>query len=594
MSTGNDWLAMLEKATNYGDLQSVFARMSDASQSTDDSDAMVASIEEAIRRIELERARDQAELDEFSAGYEAFKQSQAGMIGWFKRKLPFTETRKQELSHRDSINDQAAEILADNFVIARAQMLKERIASPKLRRMGYEPGYWRNQFLSNEAVNSIGEYGTVVSDLGKELSTAKLFIEAIKLDIDAFSSAKFVSQEDQLRRIEDLKAAQRELKALVDESQEKVNLRESALATLKELLINELTGKDVDFRNANQRLGLLESLQEKQPQLAKLLEERVTNAKALVAKLLERDSLPEQREKLEHAINSLKRDWDDAERKRLRAVSELEEPSQLYHAALAEAQQAKAALNATKPLYEAYIAEQHKTSQTAAEVTSESDFELAPSSVLTEYKRLEHAANTATQTLSQRTPTFEQAKRNHDAAVSEAKAIYDKLEAKTLELKKIAQLESEIQQQLLKAKQGIESTFAEFRVAAACYLELARKIAWPDSSGASARAIQLLLDEHTGSGISTSPSLSERLTTPFSGSSFSKPSSAVESSTATTNLTEIQRYAERLERAVQAIDADCKTCLREIATLAKLRKEALQRRGQMLLDQSVLSELIFD
>ncbi len=53
------WLSLLNGATNYSELQNAFELMSVDAQSTDDSEAMIASIDEAIRRIERERARDQ-------------------------------------------------------------------------------------------------------------------------------------------------------------------------------------------------------------------------------------------------------------------------------------------------------------------------------------------------------------------------------------------------------------------------------------------------------------------------------------------------------------------------------------------------------
>ncbi len=601
LSAENDWLAMLEKATTYGDLQRVFVQMHAASQAANDGDVMVASIDEAIRRIEQERSRDQAELDGYSSDYTAFKQEQAGLIGWFKRKLPFTETRKQELSHRDAINDQTAEILADNFVIARAQMLKERIASPKMRRMGHEPAYWRKQFLNNEAVNTISEYGKVVSELGKELSTAKLFIKAVKVDIEAFSSAKFISQEDQRRSSEDLKAAQKEWQALADESQEKVSLRTAALSTLMGLLIKDLSEKDGDFRNTNHRLGLLKSLQDQQPRLAKRLEERITSCKALLAKKIEHDSLPEQREKLENTLNALKRDGEEAERKRLRTASELEAPSQLYHAALGEVERAKAALSATKPLYDAYIAEQNKNQQATAEVTSAIEFELAPSNVVAEYKRIEEGESLAMHNLRQQTPAFEQAKRSHDMAVGEVNTIRDKSQAHSLELRKIAEVESEMQQQLLKAKQSMESALPEFRVAAETYMDIARQCMWLESSQTSVRAIHELLGVFSGPSSLTSTSPSERLSrsagttfsttfsTPMAVHGTDKPSFS--GTTEKSGASELHCHCELMERALQAIEAERQEGLREVANLKNLRKEALLRRGQMLLDQNVLSDL---
>lgn len=577
MSVEKDWLAILEKATTYADLQVAFARMSVESVAANDKDAMVASIDEAIRRIEQERARDQAELDGVSSEYDSFKQEQSGVIGWFKRKLPFTETRKQELGHRDALNDQTAEILADNFIIARAQMLKERIASPKSRRMGQPPSFWRSQFQQTDSVDSIADYGRAIFDLGKELTVAEVFVDAVAADIDGFSAAKFIKKEDQLRSHEDRNEASKELKALVDESQEKSNLRNSALSNLKGLLIQELSAKDGDFNNTNQRLMLLKGLLEKQPQLAKCMEERLVTVKALVAKMIERDSLPEKREKLETAINTLKREWEEAERKRLQAVSELDGPSRLYNVALEESRQAQAAWSAAKPLYDAYLAEQNRTSQDA-EVTSEVNFEFSSSNVVTEYKRLENAAKEAAQLLSQRTPLMEQAKRVHDLAVKASKDIQDKSEALSHDLKKISNLETEIQQQLLKLKQSFESTFSAFRIAGDAYLDIARQRTWTDKSGTAIRGIGELLDSRMNSSIAASPFALERSTMPF----------------ATKGLADTQRDVERLEKVIQSIEVDRKAYLNEVSALSNLRKKALQRRGQMLLDQSVLSELDLD
>ena len=577
MSDEKDWLTMLTNATTYGDLRIVFNRMDVESQTVGDGEALVASIDEAIRRIEQERSRDQAELDGFASQYDAFKQEQSGVIGWFKRKMPFTETRKQELGHRDALNDQTAEILADNFIIARAQMLKERVALPTFRRMGQWPTYWRSQFQQADSVYSIAEYGKIVSELGKELAVAKVFVDMVAVDIDGFAAAKFIQKEDQLRSQEDSIAARKELKALIDESQEKANLRNSALSRLKWLLMEDLSAKDSDFRSVNQRLTLLKGLLEKQPLLAKSLEEHLAIAKALVAKMIERESIPEKREKIEVALHGLNREWEEAKRKRLKAFNELDGPSRLYQAAVAESQQAQAALKATKPLYDAYLAEQNRTSSNA-EVTSDSDFEISTSNVVTEYNRLENAATAAAQLLHQRTPLLEQAKRVHDLAIKESKVIQDRSDTHTMELKKIVNLEAEIQQQLLKLKQNAESTFSAFRNTADSYLDLARQVAWTENSGAGIRAIQELLDSQTKSSIASKPFSMERSIMPSD----------------TKGLVDLRRNTEVLEKAVQVIETDRKASLHEFATMSNQRREAIQRHGQMLLDQRVLSELDLD
>jgi hypothetical protein len=577
MSDEKDWLTILTNATTYGDLRIVFNRMDVDSQTVGDREAMVASIDEAIRRIEQERARDQAELDGFASQYDAFKQEQSGVIGWFKRKMPFTETRKQELAHRDALNDQTAEILADNFMIARAQMLKERVASPTSRRMGQWPTYWRSQFKQADSVYSIAEYGKIVSELGKELAVAKVFVDMVAVDIDGFSAAKFIQKEDQLRSQEDSIAARKELKALSDESQEKANLRNSALSRLKGLLMEDLSAKDSDFRSMNQRLTLLKGLLEKQPLLAKSLEEHLAIAKALVAKMIERESLPEKREKIEMTLHGLKREWEEAERKRLKASDELDGPSRLYQAAVAESQQAQASLKATKPLYDAYLAEQNRTSSNA-EVTSDSDFEISTSNVVTEYNRLENAATAAAQLLHQRTPLMEQAKRVHDLAIKESKMIQDRSDTHTMELKKIVNLEAEIQQQLFKLKQNAESTFSALRNTADSYMDVASQVTWTENSNAAIRAIQELLDSQTKSSIASKPFSMERSIMPSD----------------TKGLVELRRNTEVLEKAILVIETDRKASLHEFATMSNQRREAIQRHGQMLLDQRVLSELDLD
>lgn len=581
MSAEKDWLTLLDKATSYGDLQRAFDLMRIESQSAGNGDSMAESIDEAIRRIELERARDQAELDGFSSQYDSFKQEQSGVIGWFKRKLPFTETRKQELGHRDAVNDQSAEILADNFVIARAQMLKERVVSPTLRRMGQHPSCWRSQLLSNDSVGNIKEYGSVVHAMGQELKVAKLFVDSVSSDIEAFASAKFVNKEDQQRRNEDLIAARGELKDLVDESQDKAILRTSGLATLKRLLISELSENDIDFRDTVHRLALVKSLQEKHPKVAKLIEDRLATVKTIIATLVEIESIPTRREKVEKELSILKRDLEAAEERRSRAVCELEGPSQLFQAALSESQQAKAALNATKPLYDAYISEQNRATSNAAEVTSESDFDIlsSDSRVVSEYRKLDEVATKSAQTLSQRTQVYEQAKLAHDNAVREANAIRDKSDAQILERKKIADQESELQQQVLKATQSIESTFPELRASTASYLEDAVKITWSDSLRDSVRSIQEFFQKNSSHGISQLPF---SVGGPFANSNSTK------------GLADRKRDSEQLVNVIQALESNRKVCLYELTSLSKSRREALQRRGQMLLEHGICSELDFD
>ena len=170
MSNQSSWLEKLASTTNYRELQAVFSQMATEARDASNTSELAASIDEAIHRIEQERLRDQSQMDVSKDDYDAFKQQQSGVIGWLKRKMPFTETRKQELHHRESVNEQRAEILADNFVIARAQMLKEAILPSQSRRMGQRIQDWRQKLIQHESILGIREYGNLLSELGRELS----------------------------------------------------------------------------------------------------------------------------------------------------------------------------------------------------------------------------------------------------------------------------------------------------------------------------------------------------------------------------------------------------------------------------------------
>ncbi len=114
------WLERLNQATEYRDLQSVFAEIAADARSVTDSAQLAASIDEAIYRIQRESLRDEQELAALRGEYETFKQQHKGVIGWLKRHIPFTETRRREKHHTQTVSVQEAEVLADNLIIALA------------------------------------------------------------------------------------------------------------------------------------------------------------------------------------------------------------------------------------------------------------------------------------------------------------------------------------------------------------------------------------------------------------------------------------------------------------------------------------------
>ena len=139
MASAPDWLDRLSGATDYRQLQTVFSEIVSVARGAGEQPELAHSIDEAIRRLEEERARAEVELRDVQTQYESFKQQQSGVIGWFKRHIPFTATRRKELGHRDVVSEQQAEILADNLVIARAQMLKEQFLTAEHRQLGRRP-----------------------------------------------------------------------------------------------------------------------------------------------------------------------------------------------------------------------------------------------------------------------------------------------------------------------------------------------------------------------------------------------------------------------------------------------------------------------
>ena len=133
MTTPAPWLERLTRATDYRELQLVFTEIAAEAGRTTDPVGLARQIDEAILRIERERLHDEDELRSFEREYESFKESKSGVVGWLKRHVPFTETRRQDQEHQQAVEDQQAELLADNLVIARAQMLKESLLASDVR-----------------------------------------------------------------------------------------------------------------------------------------------------------------------------------------------------------------------------------------------------------------------------------------------------------------------------------------------------------------------------------------------------------------------------------------------------------------------------
>lgn len=255
-------LDRLNQATSYAQLQEVFSELAAQAQSSPDTE-LAHRIDEVVRRLQQERARDEQELREIQSRYESFQQQHQGVVGWFKRHIPFTETRRQEVEHRSEVADQQAEILADNLVIARAQMIKERLLPPADRKLGQRPEQWRPLIEAPQAGTDLMPLGTLLKDLASELERSGHFIRELKQDIDAFAGAEFKSEDDRRRHASDLAAARNELAVLQREVDDENALQKRGLAEVARRAAEELSRSSVPFQEDGARLKRLDAAEQR-------------------------------------------------------------------------------------------------------------------------------------------------------------------------------------------------------------------------------------------------------------------------------------------------------------------------------------------
>ncbi|HJT33964.1 MAG TPA: hypothetical protein VJ783_18100, partial [Pirellulales bacterium] len=249
MPATSDWLHLVNDALDYQALQQAFSEIAARAQTDGDDPQLAQAIDEAVRRIEQERASDERELSEIQERYASFQQENRGLTGWFKRHMPFTETRRQDRQHRTEVADQEAEILADNLVIARAQMLKERFLKPADRKLGRRPPQWQAELAMLQAVAQLPDLANAIRGLAAETAQSRDFLKQLHLEIEAFAGAAFAADDDRRRRDAELAVARQELADLQREVTQEDALKHEALGRLGRLVTDELTAGDAAFRN---------------------------------------------------------------------------------------------------------------------------------------------------------------------------------------------------------------------------------------------------------------------------------------------------------------------------------------------------------
>lgn len=357
MPTPAHWLERLTHATEYRELQTLFSEIATEARNTEDPEAVASWIDEAILRIERERHRDEDELRAFEKEYDAFKEKQSGVVGWLKRHVPFTETRRQAKEHQAALADQEAEILADNLVIARAQMLKEGLLPPRDRRLGHEPAQWRKWLAERDAVAGLLEYASTLKELGRELSGSREFVKQVGADVDAFSRSRFASDEDRRRQKNGVAAARSELAACQAEIEDEEALRTRGVTRLRELVTSELGERDRSFDRLTERVSHLRSAAERAEHLEGNLETlrtELSTARDLAERI---ESLPTRRRELSREAAKLGHEAEDTERSRLHASTNLAEHAARAQDAEDRTTRAQADAGAAKRAWEAKVAE---------------------------------------------------------------------------------------------------------------------------------------------------------------------------------------------------------------------------------------------
>ncbi len=568
MANEPQWLVSLRDATDYSQLQALFNAMELEAKHNSDPAAMAVWIDEAIRRIEMEKVRDTVELERFTEEYDAFKKEQSGALGWLKRKLPFTETRKKELGHRENVHDQTAEKLADGFTIARAEMLKERILPAESRRMGRHSKYWRDRFVEQESFAGIRNYGGLVESLGVERARAQAFVELMDSAIDGFSHAAFSEKEDRVRRDRDVAAAREEYESLLGEHREKESLRGSALKRLSTLVREELTQSDPSFRALATEADHLQRMLESAISVAGLLDQRKEVWGERIQNLALTQEIPKQRAACEDALTRLRREFDDTERSRARCITQSIELTNLHHAAKRDAGQAMQALEAAQAN--------------------------ATDGAIAGLEAMQRELQTADEALNRVAVPLADVQRQIEEETRRAESIRKKIDQQQRELDALIDQERKVTQSLSTTRDRLQQLDPEFADAARRYGESLRNIstvagstALTDLSAMAAVPIELL----TGVGNDGVASHTEVLPHTPAWSSVGSPSSSMFPSDSKREGPTLQRLLSLADSFAKQIKLDRDALERTLNQRMAAKKQALRERCVMLFSQAIAEEL---
>ncbi len=453
-----EWVERLATTVDFRQLREVYDQMAATVQTGGDSQAIVAAIDDAIRRLVQEKARDKAELEEVRTAYDGFKAEQAGFFGWIKRHVPFGATRSKELAHRSTISDQEAEILADNFVIARAQMLRERLLPENARHSGRPVDFWQARLAASESADAaaLRTFGQTLAEIGRELAPLKAFVKDVTAEIAAFAAATFSQTEDQRRKDADVKVAQTELSAFATVAKDKESLWSTGLTRAGALVETELSRSDGAYRGLIDRIATLDHLASEvhtaKRKSAELLA-AVKQGQEFSAKLAD---LPRNRHGFQNQADAARKEADDWRRRFDSALQQMATHGPARQAANDELQRAAGAMDAAKRVSESERA-------AAGDGGAESPAAAA------ELARTQQSYTAAEARLRSVTGPFDAAKSEHDQADGKLRALQAKLDDLKGQHDRLEREETDLRNKLRQAQADLESRVAQVAPAAAAY-----------------------------------------------------------------------------------------------------------------------------
>ena len=248
------WLRRLERRTEYSELREIHDQIAEDARAPDDPAALVVGIEEAIRLIGRESVRDRGDLASFEEAYGEFREKERGVVGWLRRHVPFSETRRKEKERRGEVEDQQAELRANLLVVARLRLLKDGLQSESTRLLGAPTKVWEERIEKHRMRGALRDVARVAMDLNAATRAGEDFLSDVRTDVEGFGDADFGAKEDRARQASDLEAARAELGAGLLETERKRDLFQRSRERLRVSLEAVLQDQDAAYRDLTDRI----------------------------------------------------------------------------------------------------------------------------------------------------------------------------------------------------------------------------------------------------------------------------------------------------------------------------------------------------